>query len=56
MIRPPESQIGAIDERARNSLMNNARYSNKYATAVDRESAHEQIGKILEKETPKSSG
>ena len=55
MIRPPESQIGAIDERNRNALRNNSKYSTKYSTSVDRESAHEQISAILEKETPKSS-
>ncbi|MDO4431991.1 MAG: DUF853 family protein [Aerococcaceae bacterium] len=43
MIYPPQSQLGTIDPATVLSIVNNSSLVEKYAEAVDRESAHEQI-------------
>lgn len=43
MIYPPQSQLGTIDPSLVLAVMNQSPLMDKYAEAVDRESAHEQI-------------
>ncbi|MCW6652998.1 DUF853 domain-containing protein [Aerococcaceae bacterium NML210727] len=43
MIYPPKSQLGTVDPSVPLSVINNSVLMDKYADAVDRESAHEQI-------------
>lgn len=43
LVAPPESQIGPIDDEKRAELMARSPVASKYETAVDRESAYEQL-------------
>jgi len=60
-ILPPQSYIGAIDDSYRNELINISLLKDKYATAIDRESAYEiLLNKIdnnpnIETEIPKEA-
>lgn len=43
MIYPPKSLLGTADPSLVNALINHSKLMDKYAEAIDRESAHEQI-------------
>jgi DNA helicase HerA-like ATPase len=43
LIRPPSSQLGPLDDTARKAIMDASDMAAKYATPVDRESAHEML-------------
>lgn len=45
LIKPPESQIGPIDESQRKKCMQNSRFYGRYDKMVDRESAYEILQK-----------
>lgn len=50
MIYPPKSQLGTVDPSIPLSLMNNSPLMDKYADAINRESAHEQIMAMVEEQ------
>jgi len=58
MIRPPRSQIGPVTAERRQELLEASPLRSRYATAVDRDSAHEeltrraQLKSAMEDETP----
>ena len=57
LIRPPESQIGPIKKALKNQIIATSAYAEKYATAVDRESAYEELkARAGEKEERAESG
>jgi uncharacterized protein len=45
MIRPPEGRIGPVSAEERRGVIEYSPYYGKYEEAVDRESAHEMLGK-----------
>ena len=51
LIRPPESQIGPITKALKNQIIASSMFAEKYAVAVDRESAYEELkSRAAEKE------
>ena len=48
MIRPPEGRIGPVSAEERRGVIEYSPYYGKYEEAVDRESAHEMLGKRSE--------
>ncbi|MEM7468343.1 MAG: helicase HerA-like domain-containing protein, partial [Pseudomonadota bacterium] len=52
LIRPPESQIGPIKKALKNQIIATSDHSEKYAKAVDRKSAYEELrARATDKET-----
>lgn len=47
MIYPPKSKVGLIDPQVKLSIMNQSSLLAKYQEAVNRESAHEQLAKVV---------
>ncbi len=45
LVRPPESRIGPLKAGERRNLVAGAALGDKYATAVDRQSAYEELGR-----------
>lgn len=43
LIRPPESQIGPMNDKERNEQIGRSPYKGRYDTPLDRESAHEML-------------
>jgi DNA helicase HerA-like ATPase len=66
LIRPPESQIGPVNDQERSNHIDKPPYKGRYDQAIDRESAYETLKQRTEekqqqeakaeKDTPKSSG
>jgi len=48
LIRPPHSRLGPADKAVRRQVIEQSRFNKKYATEVDRESAHEILRKRAE--------
>ncbi len=48
LIRPPESQIGALTDTERNEIINRSPYKGRYDQVVDRDSAYEMLKKKAE--------
>lgn len=46
-ILPPQSKMGTIDDIARNKVINSSVYAGKYDSIVERDSAYEQLDKLI---------
>ena len=56
LVRPPGSQIGPISPERRQELLEASELRERYATPIDRESAHERLTQRVAEKSPPAAG